>query len=112
MATSKDFILYLQDCLGHVRGLRFKAMFGEYAMYANEIVVGLVCDQTVFIKVTEGTGALLAARVKLGHPYKGAKPAFMLTEGELEDNDLMAQVVVAALRDLVPKAKPAGKKRK
>lgn len=99
MATSKDFVVYLQDCLRHVRSLRFKSMFGEYAMYADDRVVALVCDQTVFIKVSEGTNALLAERVKMGFPFPGAKPAYMLTEGELEDDELMTQVIAAVLRD-------------
>ena len=99
MATGKDFVLYLQDCLRHVRSLRFKSMFGEYAMYADDVVVALVCDQTVFIKVTAGTTALLAERVKSGFPFPGAKPAYMLTEAELEDDELMTQVIAAVLRD-------------
>ncbi len=105
MATSKDFVIYLQDCLRHVRSLRFKAMFGEYAMYADDVVVSLVCDQTVFIKVSEGTNALLAERVKVGSPFPGAKPAYMLTEGELEDDELMTQVIAAVLRDRVAKVR-------
>lgn len=107
MATSKDFIAYLQDCLRRVPDLHFRAMFGEYAMYAREVVVALVCDQTMFVKVTEGTSALLADRVKLGHPYPGAKPAYMLTEAELEDDELMPQVIAAALRDLAGRTKPS-----
>ena len=105
MATSKDFVVYLQDCLRHVRSLRFKSMFGEYAMYAEDTVVALVCDQTVFIKLSDGTTALLADRVKLGLPFPGAKPAYMLTEGELEDDDLMTQVIAAVLRDRVAKVR-------
>jgi TfoX/Sxy family transcriptional regulator of competence genes len=109
MATSKDFVVYLQDCLRHVRSLRFKAMFGEYAMYADDVVVSLVCDQTVFIKVSEGTNALLAERVKVGAPFPGAKPAYMLTEGELEDDELMTQVIAAVLRDRVAKVRKKAK---
>jgi TfoX/Sxy family transcriptional regulator of competence genes len=111
MATSKDFIAYLQDCLRRVPDLHFRAMFGEYAMYARDVVVALVCDQTMFVKVTDGTSALLAERVRLGHPYPGAKPAYMLTEAELEDDELMPQVIAAALRDLAGRAKPAAGKR-
>lgn len=110
MATNKDFVLYLQDCLRHVRNLRFKAMFGEYAMYVDDVVVALVCDQTVFIKTSDSTNALLAQRVKLGNAFPGAKPAYMLTEGELEDEELMTQVIAAVLRDRVAKVKPAKKK--
>ena len=111
MATSKDFIAYLQDCMRRVPDPHFRAMFGEYAMYARDVVVALVCDQTMFVKVTDGTSALLAERVRLGHPYPGAKPAYMLTEAELEDDELMPQVIAAALRDLAGRAKPSVGKR-
>jgi TfoX/Sxy family transcriptional regulator of competence genes len=111
MATGKDFIAYLQDCLRRVPDIHFRAMFGEYAMYAREVVVALVCDQTMFVKVTEGTSTLLADRVGLGYPYPGAKPAYALTEAELEDDELMPQVIAAALRDLAGRAKPAASKR-
>ena len=105
MATSKNFISYLEDCLSGVRGIRFKAMFGEYALYLNDVVVGLVCDQTLFIKMTDETSGLLKGQVKTGPPYQGAKDAYILTEGELEDDELMGRVLMAAYRDLVMKAK-------
>ena len=109
MATGKNFIAYLEDCLSGVRGIRFKAMFGEYALYVNDVVVGLVCDQTVFIKVTEGTSLLLRGRVGTGPPFPGAKDAYVLTESELEDDELIGQVLTVAQRDLAAKA-PSGKK--
>ena len=104
MATSKNFISYLEDCLSGVRGIRFKAMFGEYALYLNDVVVGLVCDQTLFIKVTGETSRLLENRVKTGPPFPGAKNAYVLTEGELEDDEMIGRVLAAAYRDLALKA--------
>ncbi|MBS0614424.1 MAG: TfoX/Sxy family protein [Proteobacteria bacterium] len=107
MATGKEFIAYLQDCLRYVDGLSYRAMFGEYAMYAHDVVIGLVCDQTVFVKVTPGTSVLLDGRAGTGQPYPGAKPWFMLTEDELLDEPLMRQLVAVLLRDLpVKKARP------
>jgi TfoX/Sxy family transcriptional regulator of competence genes len=109
MPTSKNFIAYLEDCFGGIRGVRFRAMFGEYALYLDDVVVGLVCNQALFIKVTEKTSLLLKDRVGTGPPYSGAKDAFVLTESELEDDELIAQVMWAAHTDLI---KPAMKKQK
>jgi TfoX/Sxy family transcriptional regulator of competence genes len=106
MPTSKNFIAYLEDCFSSIRGVRFKAMFGEYALYLNDVVVGLVCDQTVFLKRTDETSLLLKDRVKTGPPYPGAKPAYMLTESELEDDELIARVLSAAYRDLSRNLRP------
>ena len=112
MATGKNFIAYVEDCLNGVRGVRFKAMFGEYALYFNDVVVGLVCDQTVFIKVTHGTSILLKGRVDTAPPFPGGKDAFVLTESELEDHDLIGQVLAAAHCDLAMKSTPKKKQRR
>ena len=55
------------------------------------------------------TARLLAERVKVGAPFPGAKPAYMLTEGELEDDELMTQVIAAVLRDRVAKVRKKAK---
>jgi len=109
MPTSKNFIAYLDDCLRDISGTRFKAMFGEYALYLNDVVVGLVCDQTLFVRITEETSVLLHSRVKTGLPYDGARPAYALTEAELEDDDLMGRVLSAVYRDRLPRAKTPAK---
>ena len=52
MATSADYIDYVMDLLFEIRvELRFRKMFGEYCIYANDKPVMLVCDNTVFIKM-------------------------------------------------------------
>lgn len=110
MATGREYIDWLQDCLRRIDGLSFRKMFGEYAMYANEVVVGLVCDQCVYIKETQGTAALLRGRAGMGPPFPGAKPWFMLTEDELLEDELVSQVISAALRDLPVKSSPKPKR--
>ena len=47
MATRKDHIAFLEDCLKHIPEIRFKAMFGGHALYCSERVVGLVGDPRV-----------------------------------------------------------------
>jgi TfoX/Sxy family transcriptional regulator of competence genes len=73
MATSKDFAEYILDQVGDERA-RTRAMFGEYALYYDEKVVALLCDNIVYVKQTESSEELLAENEQ-GHPYPGAKLA-------------------------------------
>jgi len=93
MATSVDFIEYVCD---QVRGgtsceIRYKKMFGEYMVYANDKPVLLVCDDTVFVKILPVTEALLPNADK-GFPYDGAKEHLVL---DIEDRELSCKVVEA-----------------
>ena len=54
MATHKDYIKYLEDCLKHIPAIRFKPMFGEYALYCSDIVVGLVCLPADAVRQNDG----------------------------------------------------------
>ncbi len=111
MATNKDYIAYLEDCLQHIPEIRFRAMFGGYTLYCCDVPVGLVDDNTLYIKVNIGTTPLLAEKVKTGPPYPGGKEAYILTEAEFEDKPFIAQVITAGRDALAKKLKPAGKVR-
>jgi TfoX/Sxy family transcriptional regulator of competence genes len=105
MATSRATIDFL---LGRLRSSRFeaKAMFGEYALYADGKVVALVCDDRLYVKVAPASQGL-AGTCETGPPYPGAKPHYIVDEGQ-----------VAAMADLpdlllqVAKALPAPKAKK
>ena len=73
MATDKDFIGYLEEKISHIPGTRTRAMFGEYAYYCDNVVVGLVCDNTVYIKVTPQTEKILGADAEKGKGKAKAK---------------------------------------
>ena len=78
-------------------------MFGEYALYLDEKVVALVCDDQLFLKPTYEARAFLG-KVRLASPYPGAKDYFLLVD-ELDDPDLLREVVLVTARAL-PEPKP------
>jgi hypothetical protein len=49
MASTQDFIDYVIDQIG-IQSIKYRKMFGEYAIYVDTKVVALVCDNTLFIK--------------------------------------------------------------
>jgi len=52
MAISRNTIDFILDQLSALPKIRARKMFGEYALYCDEKVVALVCDDQLFIKIT------------------------------------------------------------
>jgi TfoX/Sxy family transcriptional regulator of competence genes len=69
-----------------------KPMFGEYGLYFRGKFFGVICDDTLFIKVT-GKGTKLAGRIAQESPYPGAKPAFKISSAKLNDRDWINHLV-------------------
>ncbi len=79
MATRKATVEFLLEKLGSPDHFTVRAMFGEYALYADAKPVALVCDDQLFVKVLPASQSL-AAVCEQGPPYPGAKPHYVLDE--------------------------------
>lgn len=89
--------------------VRAKAMFGEYGLYHQGKMFGVVCDNTLFIKETV-PGAALASRIAKASPHPGAKPAFKVSAAKLGDRDWLI-ALVRATSDALPTPKPGTTRR-
>ena len=105
MATDKTFIETVLDKLQPLE-ITAKPMFGEYGLYYQGKNFALVCDNTLFVKITDA-GAAIAGRVGQGSPYDGAKPAYRISFAKLSDRDWIISLVKATSDAL-----PLPKKRK
>ena len=108
MATSERTIAFMLDQLRDVAGVSARKMFGEYAIYVRDKVVALVCDDQMFVKITDAGRALLGVRYKEGFAYPGAKASILVGAHDLEDSDRLAELVRttdAALPGPKPKTK-------
>ncbi len=94
MASDQEFVDYLLDQMQGAGSLRQRKMFGEYAIYCDDKVVALVCDNQLFVKPTAaGKAAVVAAGVLREAPaYPGAKPS-LLIESLYEDGDWLCQLI-------------------
>ena len=102
MASSPDFVEYVCFQLRHAGEISFKKMFGEYGLYCDRKYFGLVCDNQLFVKVTEQ---------EQGSPYPGAKPHFLVTE--LDDDRALSSFVRKTCSVLsAPDVLSGGKKKK
>lgn len=89
MATSKEYIEFVCECIAYAGEKRYKKMFGEYMVYINEKPILLVCDNTVFVKKLPCLDDVLAD-AETGFPYDGAKEHYVL---DIENRELVEQVI-------------------
>lgn len=108
MATKQSTVDYILDQLADIPGIKARKMFGEYALYAGGKVVGLICDDTVFIKITDEGKEILGSDYKEGLAYPGAKASMEIPEDFLEDRERFLRVIKVTEKNL---PKPKAKKR-
>ena len=83
MASDLSFVEYVVDQFEENCGVTFKKMFGEYGLFSEGKMFGMICDDRLLFKPTEGGRAYIGDVVE-APPYPGAKPIFLI-EGQLED---------------------------
>jgi TfoX/Sxy family transcriptional regulator of competence genes len=91
MASTQDFVDFVLDQIEPRGRVTARRMFGEYGLYAGEKIVGLVCDDRLFIKPTDA-GREFAGEIAEAPPYPGAKPYFLI-EDRLEDRTWLSELV-------------------
>ena len=78
-------------------------MMGDWCIYCDGVLFGLICDNNLYIKVTE-PGKELLKEVVLRPPYDGAKNYFYIAD--VDDREYLVQLIKATLPSLPkPKAK-------
>ena len=107
MATEPEFAQFIADQLSDLDAVTTRRMFGEYALYSNGKVVGLFCDNRLFVKPSEAGRAFIGDPV-MAPAFNGAKPSFLI-EDRLDDRRWLSELVSLTENDLPP---PKIKKRK
>jgi hypothetical protein len=102
MASDARTAAHVLEVIAGAGSVSVRRMFGEYAVYLDGKVVGLICDNRVFVKPTPGALALVAAP-ELAEPYPRVKPQ-ICADGLLDDAELLVRVLRAVADDLPPPA--------
>ncbi|MSR87121.1 TfoX family protein [Candidatus Peribacteria bacterium] len=109
MATQESIVEYLVTQVSGAGAVRARKMFGEYALYCNEKVVALVCDDKLFVKPTEA-GKVFAKNLEEAPPYPGSKPFLLIEEDHWENSEWMTELMRITAVEL-PVSKPKKRKR-
>jgi len=107
MATEINFVNFVSDQIRNSGEITAKKMFGEYGIYSDGKLFGLICDNKLFIKPTN-SGRKFIGNVVEAPPYEGAKSSFLI-EDKIEDSEWLSELVRISLKEL-PAPKPKKKK--
>ena len=106
MASNPDFVQYVADQCAGAGEIAVKKMFGDYGIYCDGKIFGLICDDRFYLKPTEAGRSLLRS-TEMRPPYDGAKDYFFIDD--VDDCDYVSELVQATCKEL-PMPKPKRKK--
>lgn len=106
MATKQSTIDYILDQLASAGDVSARKMFGEYALYCDGKVVGLVCDDTLYVKITDKGKEFVGKYYEEGYAYKGAKVSMKIDEDHIDDREWLTELIEITASHLpMPKKK-------
>ena len=98
MASSKEFVHYVEEQLTDAGEITCRKMFGEYGIYCNGKIIGVICDDQLFLKITEA-GRRICPDGEEAPPYEGAKPYLLIDD--IDDRGFMTRLVQAVYEESV-----------
>ena len=107
MASNTDLVQYIADQGAGAGEITVKKMFGDYGIYCDGKIIGLICDDCFYLKPTDAVRPLLRS-LDLRPPYEGAKDYFLIAD--VDDHDYLTAIVGATCKAL-PEPKPKKKKK-
>ncbi len=93
MATRQGTVDYILDQLTALRGVSARKMFSEYALYYDDKVVGLVCDDKLYIKRTDKGKKFVGKYYQEGNAYRGAKISMVIDEDRIDDREWLSELI-------------------
>lgn len=77
MASKADFVQYIADQCSGAGEIVTKKMFGDYGIYCDGIIFGLIFDDHFYLKPTDAVRSKLRV-LNMRPPYDGAKDYFYI----------------------------------
>ena len=105
MASNADFVQYISDQCSEAGEIVSKKMFGDYGIYCDGKIFGLICDDCFYLKPTE-VGKRILRVVDMRPPYEGAKDYFYIAD--VDDRGYLSEIVRETCR-VLPEPKPKKK---
>ncbi len=106
MASNLEYVQYVCDQISGAGNITYRKMFGEYSIYCDGKVIGVICDNQFFVKKTV-SGAALIPGCEEAAPYTGAKLHLLIEN--VDNRELMTKFIAATFQEL-PMPKPKKKR--
>ena len=94
MACNPDFVQYIVDQCSGAGDISVKKMMGDWCIYCDNVLFGLICDNNLFIKRTY-PGATVLKELDERPPYPGARPYFYISD--VDDREYLTALVRATV---------------
>ncbi len=105
MATRKDTAAFILEQLGYPDRFSVRPMFGEFALYADGKVVGLICDDQLYVKIQPESDSL-ERMCERAAPFPGAKDYYLVPEVGISGDRSLPDLLIRMAAVLpYPKAK-------
>lgn len=92
MSTTQQKADYITKQIVSAGDIRLKKMFGEYCVYCNDKVVAIICDNTLFVKITEISDNFLK-KTHHAPAYPGSKDYLKVPEEKLRDIEWLCGLI-------------------
>lgn len=103
MASSAATVEWIVKQISGAGEITAKKMFGEYGIYCDDKIIGLVCNDHFYVKRTE-EGYAFWGKHEEAPPYKGAKPLLVFCEEEMHKKAKLVELIQITYQHL-PKQK-------
>ena len=110
MGSHEETVEFILDKLRNQTRFSVRKMFGEYALYGDNKVVGFVCDDLLYVKILPASGELESLCEK-GYPYPGAKLYYIVEEVQLSTIENLSNILLSIAASLPEKKKKAPRKK-
>lgn len=107
MATKKATAQFILEQLGHPDRFAVRSMFGEFALYADGRPVAFICDDQLFVKITDESAAL-ERRCERAPAYTGSKDYYLVPEGVVVGDHDLARILLR-IASVLPLPRVKGK---
>ncbi|MFM2357676.1 MAG: hypothetical protein RJA61_413 [Candidatus Parcubacteria bacterium] len=102
MSTQKETVEFILEKLAHQDRFSTRAMFGEYALYADGKVVALICNDQLYVKILPASKELENVCEK-DPPYPGARLHYVIEEDQLSKLENLPHVLLDISKSLPTK---------
>lgn len=99
MATQQLTVDYLLEQAAGAGPVSTKPMFGEYGVYVDGKMIGVICDDQLYVKPT-ASGRFHAEPVSEAPPYPGAKPHLLIEADRWDDGEWLGDLLRVTAAEL------------
>ena len=100
--SNPDLVQYIVEQAAKAGEVSAKKMFGDYCLYCNGKVIGLICDDYLYLKPLPQLQPLLhECDQRMQPPYDGAKPHYVISD--VDDRDYVSLLVKTVAENIKSK---------